>query len=220
MEVVSKSISNPKEFQQSIELAEKRLLDRRRGEATLNAEKRCEANHCEKIPRHSTPNVDENFETREFNETQLKANPFRINVVKLAKCQCMPVLRPKIFEPIISSKKIGSTETVTKSKGSSNSSYIKTESKGKVTQYEAKVGPSSRDRFVGLEKWREDDASCSDYISPDVVPTKGVTDSCRRTRRNGGSRSRSLNEVDIVRNVEHTRYSVRNERRMDFRKGR
>ena len=175
----------------------------------LGAEKQFEGNQFEfeKDRHEAMASIEQRAETNEFDEGRMKANLFRINVVKLAKCQCIPVLRPKIFEPVMWNRGMISAEAATKNRGILTSHGIEKEScKGKYLKSEEKQGYSSNERLIVSDERKKQDTACStnNNSRPKTVSTRGLKGSCRRTKRSGDNGSRNLNEFGLLGKVKPT----------------
>ena len=136
--------------------------------------------------REATEGVEKQFEASEYDEKELKANPFRINVVKLAKCQCMPVLRPKVFEPLPSSKTTSSIEPILRTRANSISySRGKEVLKEKTAQHEYEQDYRSRERLsISVERKEQ-----GQHSRPKSYLAKELKSNRRRAKRSDSSRS-------------------------------
>jgi len=136
--------------------------------------------------REATEGVEKQFEASEYDVKELKANPFRINVVKLAKCQCMPVLRPKVFEPLSSSKATSSIEPILRTRANSISyNRGKEILKEKTANYEYERDYWSKDRISISDESKEQEK----HSRPKAYLGKELKGSRRRAKRSDSSRS-------------------------------
>ena len=172
-------------------------------------EKRSEIDEFRKNGQKANAFESIQLEDNRFDEKGLEANPFRVNVVKLAKCQCIPVLRPRIVEPdklVICSKGTTSGRSVTKNEKNPHSSNKDAKSHRRTNfQLDGGSESSLSDRRTVPDKSKEREGTSLVNFRP--------LSSNNLTERRDKNRSRSLNEFDIVARSEHLQTSTRSKQR-------
>eukprot|EP00795_Rhopilema_esculentum_P017357 gene17357-8945_t len=153
------------------------------------------------IDLNNNEHVNNNTKDKKTGATRLESQPFKLNVVKLAKCQCIPVFRPEVVEPLqLKIGRKGVAMPLTSSKRDSALSLLK-EAVSTQNPYRGSVTDEKVRRFVAQQARRKNVSNSGNRET--LADTTSKTQTYTRDRR-----SRSLNEIDFLEQIERQEKSL------------